>query len=216
MRQARYLGVALAAAVALGAARQSDAGPYYSFSDKALGADVIVELEQAPRGDKRKRASDPPPVHVVRVLLGDPARIDKRYALSMPLVPSVCFKTRMDPKKPLRVLEFYRDGHPFGGLDHREGGFASINPDYDLIVEAVVNVSYWRRQAATQKDWTHEIDTVASTTNRYFKFLGALFLTKQSPAAAARLEPLTHAPSTHVSGPSCLIPDRPSREAPPK
>jgi hypothetical protein len=210
----RPAGVVLAAALALGAARQSDAGPYHSFSDRALGADVIVELEQPSRADKKKAAPQAPPLRVARVLLGEPAQIDER-ALSMPPVPDFCFKRR-DPRKPVRVLEFFKDGHAFGSLDHREGGYTSANPDYDLIVEAVVNVAYWRRQAATQKDWTHEVDAVGSTKNRYLRYLGALFLTKQSPGAAARLEPLTHAPSEHVWAPSCRFPDGPHREAPPK
>jgi hypothetical protein len=187
VRRARPWWLALAAAATLGAAGHVDAGPMFSLPRKALEADVIVELEQPPAADPRQPR---PPARVARVLLGDVKKArapDIRRPKIALNVASACYPPD-EATKPRRSLEFTSNG-----LEHRMGAYTSLNPDYDQIVEAVVNVAYWRQQAATQKDWTHEVDAVTRSTNRYFRYLGALFLTKQAPGAAARLEPLTHA-----------------------
>jgi hypothetical protein len=185
-----------------------------SLHARALGADLVVELEEMLAGKRKPDGGPAHPARVKRALLGDSAKLEARGRLSIPLdVAPACWKG-IDRKKPLKALAFYQRDEPMGGDERDKGGCTSLNPDYPLIVEAVVNVTYWRRMSVAQTDWKHELEAVAGTKNPYLRYLGARFLLKQAPEAGARLAAAARAPAYRVYSPTLPCLDSPGTPVP--
>jgi hypothetical protein len=198
--RAAALVVALVSFFLATGARDALAGPYFTFVGLALDARRIVEVEVTvpPKRDRVWRRGRPYlPARPLRVVFN---RDGGQIPPITTEVPTAC-EEPAHQTGTMRELVFL-DYDPQRGLEHRRGGFTSLNPDYPKIVEAVSIVSGWRARGAADPTWKREIELVTGTANPYLKFLGAWFLIKTVGGDAARaVEPMSHA-SDEIASPA--------------
>lgn len=184
------LGTALAGSLQFGP-EPGFSGPAYPLDAKALGADLVVELEMPfPSRSLGWRAA----VRAARA--GRVVRtIYRREGAPMPAsaIPRFPFSmaSRCWPRKPpvavIRVLVFLAGGRELAGVETDAGGYSSLNPRYRELVEAVAVASSWTVDSRPDEPRDGPAQALGNP-NPYLRFLAARFRARSDPDTAATLQ----------------------------